>query len=134
MSAPKSKKQSHSSRPMSPFMFGSVYRWQISSVTSLIHRATGVGLTLTFVLLTLWTISVASGGWLNSLMHFLITSWLGKLAMLLSIWALWYHFLNGIRHLVWDLGYGFDLDVAAKSGMGVIIGSVALTIFTLFIL
>ena len=118
-------------RPTSPFMLGSLYRWQISSVTSTIHRVTGVALFFSFFMLVLWIVSAAAGGGFFDCMNWLLTSWLGKIALVLSLWGLCYHMLNGIRHLVWDMGYGFDLDVAAKSGMGVIIGSVVLTIITL---
>lgn len=121
-------------RPTSPFMFGSLYRWQISSVTSMIHRFTGVALFFSFLMLVLWVASAAKGGAYFGAMQWLLTSWAGKLALLLSLWGLCYHFLNGIRHLFWDMGKGFDLNVAAKTGMFVIIGSVVLTIIILILL
>ena len=117
-------------RPLSPFMLGSAYRFQMSSVTSLIHRATGTALFFSFLAIVLWLASAAVGGAFFATMNWLLTSWLGKLALLLSLWGVWYHLLNGIRNLAWDLGYGFDLDVAAKTGWAVIIGSVILTIVT----
>ncbi len=129
MSAP-----NNGNRPTSPFMFGSLYRWQISSVTSMMHRVTGVAMFFSFLMLVLWVTSAAAGGAYFDCMQWLLTSWLGKLALLLSLWGLCFHFLNGIRHLIWDIGMGFDLDVAAKTGMGALIGSVVLTIIILICL
>ena len=129
MSAP-----NNGNRPTSPFMFGSLYRWQISSVTSMIHRITGVALFLTFLMLVFWVTSAAVGGGFFDCVQWFITSWVGKLALLLSLWGMWYHFLNGIRHLVWDMGFGFDLDVAYKTGLVSIIGSVVMTILTIICL
>ncbi len=113
-----------------PICFGSLYRWQISSITSSLHRITGIGLFFSFALLCLWVIGAAVGGGLFSFANFFVGSWFGKLIMFISLWAMWYHFLNGIRHLAWDFGWGFDLETAGKTGRGVIIGSVVLTIIT----
>ncbi len=121
-------------RPLSPYMFGSLYRWQISSVTSSIHRITGIGLFFTFMILCIWIVGIAAGGFWLSLGQFLVGSWFGKIVMFLSLWAMWYHSLNGIRHLVWDFGEGFELSTARKSGYFVIIGSVVMTIITAIML
>ncbi len=117
-------------RPLSPYMFGSLYRWQISSITSTLHRLTGIALFFSFTLICLWLVGLAAGGFWFGLSQALVNSWFGKLVMFLSLWAMWYHFLNGIRHLTWDLGRGFDLGVARRSGYFVIIGSVVMTILT----
>ncbi len=121
-------------RPMSPYMFGSLYRWQISSVTSSIHRITGVALFFSFAIICLWIVGITAGGGLEKFTQWLVQSWLGKLVLILSLWALWYHFLNGIRHLAWDFGKGFELNTAYKTGIAVIIGSVVMTIITLVLL
>ncbi len=121
-------------RPLSPYMFGSLYRWQISSITSSIHRITGVALFFSFAIICLWMIGVAAGGGMETFSQWLVRSWLGKLILILSLWGLWYHFLNGLRHLTWDFGQGFGLDTAYKSGVAVIAGSVVMTIITLILL
>ena len=61
----------------------------------------------------------------------LITSWFGDLVMTLSVWALWYHALAGVRHLIWDAGYGLEVETAEKLGLAVIGGSLLLTIITI---
>ena len=63
-----------------------------------------------------------------------LTSWFGKLVFLGSIWALWYHTLAGIRHLIWDAGYLLELDKAEATGWAIIIASVCLTLFTIIVL
>lgn len=124
----------NSNRPLSPYMFGSLYRWQISSITSSIHRITGVALFVGFLLVCLWLIGLAAGGGWLSFSQALVNSWFGKLIFFFSLFALWFHFLNGIRHLVWDLGHGFDLEIARKSGYAVIIGSVVMSVLTLILI
>lgn len=112
-------------RPLSPHL--QIYRPQITSVLSILHRITGVGLLLGGVLVVWWLLAAATGPEYFALVDGLITSWLGHLVLLGLTWALCYHFLNGIRHLVWDTGRGFDLEMVDKSGMAVVIGSAVLT-------
>ncbi len=64
----------------------------------------------------------------------MITSWFGKLVMFGSIWAIWYHALAGVRHLIWDMGYMLRIDQAERLGWGVIGGSVVLTLITAAVL
>lgn len=113
-------------RPLSPHL--QIYRPQITSVLSILHRITGVGLLLGGVLVVWWLLAAATGPGYFALVDGLITSWLGHLVLLGLTWALCFHLLNGIRHLVWDTGRGFDLDMVDKSGMAVVIGSAVLTV------
>ena len=112
-------------RPLSPHL--QIYRPQITSVLSILHRMTGVGLMLGGVVVVWWLIAAASGPEYFELVDGLVTSWLGHLVLLGLTWALCYHLLNGVRHLVWDTGRGFDLDMVDKSGMAVAVGSAVLT-------
>jgi succinate dehydrogenase / fumarate reductase cytochrome b subunit len=112
-------------RPLSPHL--QIYRWQITMAMSILHRATGVGLLLGGVLVVWWLLAAATGPEYFDFVDGLITSWLGLLVLLGLTWALCYHLLNGIRHLVWDTGRGFDLETSDKSGMAVAVGSVVLT-------
>jgi len=120
-------------RPLSPFMLGQYYRPQMGSVTSILNRAAGVGLIVAALLCVWWLIAAATGPEYFAMVDWLVTSFVGDIIMLLSIWALWFHALAGIRHFVWDLGYGFDLKVAHKMGLAVIIGSVVLTLITVIL-
>lgn len=120
-------------RPLSPFMIGQVYRPQITSVLSIIHRITGVAMTLAAVLIVWWFLAAASGPEYLETAEWYLTSWIGHLVLLGSLWALWFHFCNGIRHLYWDLGYGFELDKVTRSGMFTVAASVVLTIFSIVI-
>ncbi len=119
-------------RPLSPHL--TIYRPQMSSMTSIFVRLTGIGLALGFVLIVWWLLAAASGPAYFDFVNGLLTSWFGILVMVASLWALWYHMLGGIRHLIWDLGYGFDLKTADMMGYVMIGGSFVLTILTLIIL
>ena len=113
-------------RPLSPHL--TVYRPQITSVLSIVHRMTGVGLTLGCALVVWWFLAAATGSAYFATVDGLLTSWLGHLVLLGLTWALAYHFCNGIRHLVWDMGYGFDLEQVDLSGKVVVGASVVLTL------
>jgi succinate dehydrogenase / fumarate reductase cytochrome b subunit len=117
-------------RPLSPHL--QVYRPQYTSVLSILHRGTGVCMTFSAVLVVWWFIAAATGPEYFETVNGLLTSFIGQLIMLGSLVALWYHFCNGIRHLYWDVGCGFDLKVSELTGMGVLAGAGVLTIITLF--
>lgn len=119
-------------RPLSPHL--TIYRPQMSSMTSIFVRLTGIGLTLGFVLVIWWLLAAATGPDYFAFVDGLMTSWLGVLIMVVSLWALWYHALGGVRHLIWDMGYGFDLKTADMMGYVMIGGSFVLTLLTLAII
>jgi succinate dehydrogenase / fumarate reductase cytochrome b subunit len=116
-------------RPLSPHL--TIYRPQITSVLSILHRVAGCGLALGGVLGVWWFLAAASGPDYFAFVDGLITSWVGGLVMIGLLAALWYHFCNGIRHLVWDAGYGFDLATVQRSGLATLAGAAALTVITL---
>lgn len=120
-------------RPLSPFMIGPYYRPQISSVLSILHRITGVGLAIAAVLVVWWLFALGSGPGSFAVADGVLTSWLGGLVLIGCLAAFWYHFCNGIRHLFWDAGYGFELTVMHKSGKAVVAATVVLTILTLIL-
>ena len=120
-------------RPLSPFMIGQVYRPQITSVLSILHRLTGIALTLAGVLTVWWFLAVSADAESFAFADGVLTSWIGGLVLILSLLAFWFHFCNGIRHLVWDAGYGFQLETVRKSGLGVLAGAVVLTVITLIV-
>ena len=119
-------------RPLSPHL--SVYRFQMSMLTSIMHRITGVGLTLGAFLIVWWFLAASTSPEYFAVADGFMTSWFGALILIASLWALFFHFCNGIRHLVWDTGRGLEKDTAVKSGIAVLVGSVVLTILTLLII
>lgn len=112
-------------RPLSPHL--QIYRWQITSVLSILHRLTGVFLTLGAAGLVFWLFAAASGGQAFDCVQALLGSWSGKLLILGWTFALFYHLANGVRHLAWDAGLGFDLVSTEATGWLVVIAAFGLT-------
>ena len=113
-------------RPLSPHL--EVYRPQLTSVLSILHRLTGVALAFGTLLLVYWLVAVASGPGPYETARGVIGSFFGRLLLFGWTFALLYHLCNGIRHLVWDAGYGLELPVVYRSGWTVVIVSAALTL------
>jgi succinate dehydrogenase / fumarate reductase cytochrome b subunit len=113
-------------RPLSPHL--QVYKPQLSSATSIFHRGTGVALGAGTLLLTAWLVSAAAGDKAFSVVQALLASWIGLLVLMGFTLALFYHFCNGIRHLAWDTGRGFELEAMHRNGRMVIAGAVVLTV------
>ena len=113
-------------RPLSPHL--QVYRPQISSVLSILHRATGIALCLGMVVVGWWLIAAASGPDAYARFHNCADSLIGRIVLLGWAFALFYHTLAGIRHLFWDAGHGFSIAATNRSGWAVVIGSLVLTI------
>lgn len=113
-------------RPLSPHL--TVYRPQWTSVLSIFHRITGVAMTLGAGLIVWWLLAAATSEDYFEFVDGLLTSWIGYVVLLGLTWALAYHFLNGIRHLWWDTGRGFDLEQVEMSGKLVLAGSLILTV------
>jgi len=118
-------------RPLSPHL--TVYRLPLTAKLSILHRITGVGMVLAAVLIVWWFVAAVYSPGYFATADWLLTSWLGTLVMVGSLWALWYHFCNGIRHLVWDAGYAFNLATAERNNWIVLGASVVLTVLTLII-
>ena len=119
-------------RPLSPHL--TIYRPQLTSMTSILTRITGNALIVGALLVVWWLLAASSGPDYFVIANGVITSWFGKLIMLGSIWALWYHTLAGVRHLIWDNAKMLDIPAAEKLGWMVIIGSFVLTIITVLVL
>lgn len=119
-------------RPLSPHL--QVYRPQLTSITSILTRITGNALVIGALMVTWWLIAAAAGPDAFATANGFLTSWFGKLIFLGSIWALWYHSLAGIRHLIWDTGRMMRIDQAEMLGWVCIIGSVLLTLLTILVL
>jgi succinate dehydrogenase / fumarate reductase cytochrome b subunit len=112
-------------RPLSPHLH--VYRWQISSVLSILHRASGACLGISTLLFAWWLIALAIGPDAYATVHGFFSSLGGRVLLFAVTWALFYHLCNGIRHLAWDAGFGFELGTMSRTGWVVVASSVALT-------
>ena len=120
-------------RPLSPFMIGPYYRPQMTSMSSILIRITGLGLVAGIVLTVAWVFTAAvSEDWF-ACVDWLVTSWLGKLIYIGSAWAVWYHLLGGVRHFIFDAGQAMDIPTAEKLGWGMVVGSVVLTVITIIV-
>jgi len=119
-------------RPLSPHL--SIYRPQLTSITSILTRITGNAMLLAALLIVWWFLAASTSAEAFARADGFITSWFGNLVMFLSLWGLWYHTLAGVRHLIWDNAIGLDLDTAYKLGYGIIGGSVVLTILTVILI
>ena len=115
-------------RPLSPHL--TIYRPQMTSISSIFVRITGNALLAATLLLIAWLLAASTSAAAFAWVQYVITSWFGDLVFLLSLWALWYHTLGGLRHLIWDTGRGLELITAERMGWMMIIGSLLLTAFT----
>jgi succinate dehydrogenase / fumarate reductase cytochrome b subunit len=113
-------------RPLSPDL--QIYRPQLTSVLSITHRLTGVALSAGSPLLVGWLIAAAAGPSAYTALHGFLASWLGLLLLLGWTFSLFFHLCNGIRHLLWDAGHGFDLQTIYASGWLVVTISIGLTL------
>ena len=117
--------------PLSPHL--QIYRWHISSLLSITHRISGVINLLALILIFFWLLVLSLGESNYELFLLIINSFFGKFILIGFTWSMSFHLLSGIRHLAWDLGYGFEIKTANISGIIVIICSLVLTIiFWLF--
>lgn len=119
-------------RPLSPHL--SIYKPQLTSMTSILTRITGNALLVGALMIVWWFLAAATSESYFAVANGVLTSWFGDLVLFLSLWGLWYHTLAGVRHLIWDNAVGLDLETAYKMGYAVIGGSVVLTLLTVAII
>jgi succinate dehydrogenase / fumarate reductase, cytochrome b subunit len=112
-------------RPLSPHL--RIYRWQMGNTLSILHRMTGVALALGIVALSYWLISLAGGDAAYGSAMRVLWSPLGILFLVGWTFSFLYHLLNGVRHLFWDAGYGFERTQRHLSGWIAVLGALALT-------
>ncbi len=118
-------------RPLSPHL--TIYRPQLTSTLSILHRITGIGLTLSIVLIVVWFFALSLGSTEFVLVEKLFELLLVRVILICSVWALWYHTCTGIRHLIWDFGYGLEVEWITPSAIIVVITSSILTLATLYV-
>jgi succinate dehydrogenase / fumarate reductase, cytochrome b subunit len=113
-------------RPLSPNI--QIYRPQLTSVLSIANRMTGVVLSVCAVVLVVWLLAAATGPQAYAAVQDAIASWIGQIVLFGCTFAFFLHLCGGIRHLVWDAGYGFDLRSIYASGWAVAAASASLTV------
>lgn len=119
-------------RPLSPHL--QIYRLPLAAVTSILNRITGVAMTLAAMLIVWWFAAGAYAPGYFAFVDGLLTSWVGNLVLFGSLWALWYHMLNSIRHLIWDTGRMMEIEIVEKTSWIVLGASVVLTVITVIII
>jgi len=115
-------------RPLSPHL--TIYRPQLTSMTSIFVRVTGNALIVAALMIVWWFSAAAAGPEAFATADGFVRSWFGDLVLFLSCWAMWYHLLGGLRHLIWDTGHMLDVPRSETFGLAMIVASVLLTIFT----
>lgn len=128
MSAPKRVE-----RPLSPFMIGPYYRPQMTSISSIMVRITGIATLGTVFLVVAWLLAAATSEDAFDCINWLLTSVIGDLLMTAAAWAIWYHALGRLRHLIWDLGYFVEVKANETMGKGMFIGATVLTLITIIV-
>ena len=116
----------NNNNPLSPHL--EIYKWQISSLLSITHRIVGVINILSITLICIWTLSLLVGENSYEITKLFLKSLFGKFIIISLCWTFSFHILNEIRHLIWDMGYGFDLKVTKITGVLAFSGSFILTI------
>tara|TARA_Y100001958_G_scaffold13020_1_gene7920 strand:+ start:165 stop:551 length:387 start_codon:yes stop_codon:yes gene_type:complete len=112
--------------PLSPHL--QIYKWQISSLLSITHRIVGVINIVAITIICLWTLSLLLGAESYELINNFFKSFLGKFVVIGLCWTFSFHILNELRHLFWDMGYGFDLKISKITGALALAGSFVFTI------
>lgn len=118
-------------RPLSPHIM--IYRPQLTSISSIMVRITGIALLFASALIVWWLIAAASSETAFAFIDGLLRSWLGDLVLLLSTWALFYHILGRLRHVIWDLGYALEVEVSEKMAVGMFVLATVLTFITMIL-
>lgn len=117
-------------RPLSPFMIGQYYRPQMTSISSIMVRITGIASLGMAALLVIWLVCAASSPEAYAVMNGLLTSFVGDIILLLGSWAIWYHMLGRLRHVIWDLGYHVNTQFGEMFGIIMFIGATVMALFT----
>ncbi|MEX0283158.1 MAG: succinate dehydrogenase, cytochrome b556 subunit [Paracoccaceae bacterium] len=105
-------------RPLSPFMIGPYYRPQITSISSIMVRITGIASMGTAFILVIWLLAASGSESAFNAFNGFLTSWFGDLILFLASWAIYYNMLGRLRHVVWDFGYCLDVAISEKLGYG----------------
>jgi succinate dehydrogenase / fumarate reductase, cytochrome b subunit len=113
-------------RPLSPHL--QIYKWPLTMATSILHRGTGLALAGGTVFLVWWLVAAASGDSAFASAQWFFGSWLGLIFLFGWCFSFFFHLCNGIRHLVWDAGHGFEIDAAYRASIAVLAAATVLTL------
>ena len=119
-------------RPLSPHL--SVYRFAYTMALSILHRITGVGLSICLIGFVVWLVGMARGADAYAELLPALHSWPIQMLIALALVALIYHFCNGLRHLAWDMGWGYERREARASARVVVVATLLLGVLTLYLL
>lgn len=119
-------------RPLSPHL--TIYRPQLTSISSILVRITGIACYVLAILVVAWFLAASSSETAFAAMDGFLTSFLGDLIMFGASWAIWYHMLGRLRHVIWDLGYAVEVDVSEKMAIGMFVAATVLALFTAIVL
>ena len=123
---------SNRTRPLSPHL--TIYRWPLTMILSILHRATGVSLSVGLVIFSVWLFAIAFGEQYFTFFVYVFSNWIGRFLLVVWTFAFFLHFCNGLRHLYWDTGRGFDRERVEISARIVVFCSLLLTsIFWLYL-
>jgi len=123
---------SNRTRPLSPHL--TIYRWPLTMILSILHRATGVSLSVGLIIFTVWLFAIAFGEQYFTFFVYVFSNWIGRFLLVVWTFAFFLHFCNGLRHLYWDTGRGFDRERVEISARIVVFSSLLLTsIFWLYL-
>ncbi len=120
-------------RPLSPFMIGPYYRPQLTSMSSILVRITGIGLLIGMVFVVWWLLAAASSEAAFSGINWFMTSWLGDLLLFAATWAIFYHMLGRLRHVIWDFGHCLEVETSEKLAIAMFVLATALTIIVVLV-
>ncbi|WP_283176889.1 succinate dehydrogenase, cytochrome b556 subunit [Gemmobacter sp. 24YEA27] len=120
-------------RPLSPFMIGPYYRPQMTSISSIMVRITGIATLGTIFLIVAWLVAAVTSPAAFDCVNWLLTSVIGDIIMTLAAWAIWYHALGRLRHVIWDLGYFIEVKANEIMGWGMFLGATILTVITVLV-
>jgi succinate dehydrogenase / fumarate reductase cytochrome b subunit len=123
---------SNRTRPLSPHL--TIYRWPLTMILSILHRATGVSLSVGLIIFSVWLFAIAFGEQYFTFFVYIFSNWIGRFLLVVWTFAFFLHFCNGLRHLYWDTGRGFDRERVEISARIVVFSSLLLTsIFWLYL-
>ncbi|MFL2481797.1 MAG: succinate dehydrogenase, cytochrome b556 subunit [Gammaproteobacteria bacterium] len=123
---------SNRTRPLSPHL--TIYRWPLTMILSILHRATGVSLSVGLIIFSVWLFAIAFGEQYFTFFVYIFSNWIGRFLLVVWTFAFFLHFCNGLRHLYWDTGRGFDRERVEISARIVVFCSLLLTsIFWLYL-
>ena len=120
-------------RPLSPFMIGKYYRPQLTSISSIMVRITGIALLIGSVLVVWWLIAASTSEAAFSGIDGFLRSWFGNLILLGATWAIFYHMLGRLRHVIWDFGYCLDVEVSERLAIAMFVLATVLTILVVLV-